>query len=161
MFYRRFISATSIIRTADFIVNAIAIVNGQKTFATGIRKWSRHLTDFPTPKFTTHDCVQQWHSILVDIYSHLCLTDTAIKSVLIDTGSRPFTLKCLSPWGYVLADPDTCPCADIISDVLVSVRVLAAADRLTPCRWLEMACESRPGTRRARRSLAGRILAHS
>ena len=71
-----------------------AIVNGQRTFATGMRKWSRHLTEFPTPKFTTLDCVQQWHSILVDIYSHLCLTDTTIKSVLIDTGPRPFTLKC-------------------------------------------------------------------
>ena len=76
-----------------------AMVNGQRTFATGIRKWSRHLTDFPTPKFTTRDCVQQWHSILVDIYSNMCLTDTAFKSVLIHTGPRPFTLKCLSPWG--------------------------------------------------------------
>ena len=73
------------------------IVNDQRTFATGIRKWSRHLTDFPTPKFTTRNCVQQWHSILVDIYSNLCYTDTAFKSVLIDTGPRPFTLKCLSP----------------------------------------------------------------
>ena len=41
-----------------------AIANGQKTFATGIHKWSRHLTDFPTPKFASPDCVQQWHSIL-------------------------------------------------------------------------------------------------
>ena len=48
-----------------------AIVNDQKTFATGIRKWSRYLTEFPTNKFTMLDCVQQWHSILVDIYSHL------------------------------------------------------------------------------------------
>ena len=114
-----------------------AIVNGQGTFATGIRKWSRHLTEFPTPKFTTFDCVQQWHSILVGIYTHLCLTDTAIKSVLIDTGPRPFTLNCLSPWGYVLADPDIYPRADIISDVLVNVRVLAAADILTPDSWLK------------------------
>ena len=98
-----------------------AIVSGQRTFATGIRKWSRHLTDFPMPKCTTLDCVQQWHSILVDIYSHLCLTDTAIKSVLIDTRLLPFTLKCLSPWGYVPANPDICPRADIISDVLVNM----------------------------------------
>ena len=80
----------------------------------------------------TLNCVQQWHSILVDIYSHLCLADTAIKSVLIDTGPRPFILKCLSPWGSVPADPDIYQRADIISDVLVNVRVLAAADRLTP-----------------------------
>ena len=36
-----------------------AIANGQRTFATGIRKWSRHLTDFPTPKFVTSDSIQQ------------------------------------------------------------------------------------------------------
>ena len=108
------------------------MVNGQRTFATGILKWSRHLTDFPTThKFTTCDCVQQWHSILVDIYSNLCFTDTAFKSVLIDTGLKPFTLKCLSPWGHVPADPGICPRTDIINDVLVNVRVLAAADRLT------------------------------
>ena len=93
-----------------------AIANGQKTFATAIHKCSRHLTDLPTPKFTTHDCIQQWHSILVDIYSHLCLTDTAIKSLPIDTGPRPFTLKCLSPWGYVPTDPDNCPRTDLISE---------------------------------------------
>ena len=86
-----------------------AIVSGQRTFATGIRKWSRHLTDFPTPKFTTLDCVQQWHSILVDIYSHLCLTYTAIKSMLIDI----------------------CPRANIINNILINVPVLAGADRLT------------------------------
>ena len=136
-----------------------AIVNGQKTFATGIRKWSRHLTDFPMPKFTTHDCIQQWHSILVDIYNHLCLTDTAIKSLLIDTGPQPFTLKCLSPWGYVPADPHNCPRTDLVSDVVINVRVFAGGDRLTPCRWLEIPRESRPGTLRARRSLAERILA--
>ena len=31
-----------------------AIVNGQRTFATGIRKWSRHLTDFPMHTFTVY-----------------------------------------------------------------------------------------------------------
>ena len=129
---------------AHLICYRYAIANGRKTFATGIGKWSRHLTDFPTPKFTTHDCIQQWHSILVDIYSHLCLTDTAIKSLLIDAGPRPF--KCLSPWGYVRTDPDNCPRTDLISDVLINVRVLAGGDRLTPCRWLEMPRESRPGT---------------
>ena len=132
-----------------------AIVNDQRTFATGIRKWSRHLTDFPPPKFMTLDCVQQWHSILVDIYSNLCLTDTAFKSVLIDTGSRPFILKCLSPWGYVPADPDICPHTDIISDVLVNVRVLSAADRLTPVRWLKQT-DSRRVTRRAVVSVTAR-----
>ena len=127
-----------------------AIVNDQRTFATGIRKWSRHLTDFPTPKFTTRDCVQQWHSILVDIYSNLCF-----KSVLIDTGPWPFTLKCLSPWGHVSADPNIYPCTDIICDVLVYLRVLAAADRLTPISWLKPT-DSRRVTRRAVVSVTAR-----
>ena len=37
----------------------------------------------------------------------------------------------------------------MISDVLVSVRVAAAGDKLTRCHWLERTMESRPGTRRA------------
>ena len=135
-----------------------AMINGQKTFATGMRKWSRHLTDFPTPKFTSLDCVPQWHSILVDICSHLCLTDTTVKSVLIDTGPWPFTLECLSPWGRVLVDPDVSSRTDMISEVLVSVRVAAVGDKLTRCQWLEWTMESRAGTRRARRLLAERIL---
>ena len=81
----------------------------------------------------------------------------SVQVSAVDTGPRPFTLKCLSPWGYVLADPDTCPRADIISDVLVNVRVVAAADRWPLCRWLERPHEYRPGKRRARRSLAKRI----
>ena len=119
-----------------------AIVNGQKKFATGIRKWSRHLTDFPTPKFTTLDCVQQWHSLLVDIYSHLCITDTTVKSALIDTGPLPFTLECLSPWGRVLGNPDISSRTDMISEVFVNVRLSAAADRLTPCQWLQRTKEN-------------------
>ena len=93
-----------------------AIANSQRTFATGIRKWSRHLDDFPTPKFKTLDCTQQWLSILTDIYTYLCVTDTAFKSTLIDTGPHPFTLQCASPWGCVPSDPDTCPRADLVSD---------------------------------------------
>ena len=36
-----------------------AVAAGQKTFATGIRKWSKHLTNFPSPKFKTIDWIQQ------------------------------------------------------------------------------------------------------
>ena len=131
-----------------------AIANGQKIFATGIRKWSRHLNDFPTPKFTTPDCIQQWLSILTDIYTYLCVTDMAFKSVLLDTGPHPFTLQCLSPWGSVPSDPDTCPRTDLVSDVLINVRVLACSDRLTASRWLSVHRHSRPGVRNAHRSLA-------
>ena len=128
-----------------------AIVNDQRAFATGICKWSKHLTDFPTPNFALLGCVQQWNTILVEIYSHLCLTDTAVRSAPVDTGPRPFTLECLSPWGRVPKDPDVNSRTDIISDVLVSVRVAAAADKLTRCHWLERTMAPRPGTRRARR----------
>ena len=128
-----------------------AIANGQKTFATGIRKWSRRLDDFPTPKFETLDCIQQWLSILTDIYTYSCVTDTAFKSTLIDTGPHPFTLQCVSPWGCVPSDPDTCPRADLVSDVLINVRVLASSDRLTSCRWLPTHRHSRHSTRNAHR----------
>ena len=47
-----------------------AVAAGQKTFAMGIWKWSKHLTDFPTPKFKTIDGQQQWRAVLMDIYSH-------------------------------------------------------------------------------------------
>ena len=50
-----------------------AVGAGQKNIATGIRKWSKRLTDFPKPKFVTIDWIQQWRMILMDIYSHLCL----------------------------------------------------------------------------------------
>ena len=83
-----------------------AIAAGQKTFATGIRKWSKHLTDFPTPKFKTIDWMQQWQVILMDIYN-LCLADVSIKAALISTGPRPFKLHCLKPWDIIPSDPDT------------------------------------------------------
>ena len=82
-----------------------------------------------------------------------------MKSALIDTGPRPFTLECLSPWGRVLVDPDVSSCIDMISEVLISVRVAAVGHKLTRCQWLEKTMESRPGTWRARRLLAERILA--
>ena len=127
-------------------------------FATGIRKWSQHLNDFPTPKFTTPDCIQQWLSILTDINTHLCVTDTAFKSALLDMGPRPFTLQCLSPWGSVPSDPDICPRTDLVSDVLINICVLACSDRLTPSSWLSEHRHSRPRTRNARRSLAEPLL---
>ena len=75
-----------------------AVANNQRTFATDIRKWARHLVDFPTPKFVTSNEIQQWREILVDIYNHLCMTDESLKAALIDTGPRPFSLQCAQPW---------------------------------------------------------------
>ena len=67
MFYQHFIFDTSIYQDSRFhsiahlMCYRYAIANDQKTFATGIRTWSKHLTEFPTPKFTTLDCAQQWY----------------------------------------------------------------------------------------------------
>ena len=128
-----------------------AIANDQRTFATGIRKWSRHLDDFPTPKFKTTDSTQQLLSILTDIYTYLRVTDSSFKSALINKGPHPFTLQCSSPWGCVPNDPDTCPHADLVSDVLINVRVLALSDILTLARWLPTHRHSRHSTRNAHR----------
>ena len=83
-----------------------AVLQGLKTFANGIRKWVKHLTDFPTPRFQTPDWQAQCRSVLKDIYSHLCLTDVAVKTALVDSGPRPFLLHCLQPWGdYMTLHP--------------------------------------------------------
>ena len=94
---------------AHLLCYRYAIVNDQKTFTTGIRKWSRRLVDFPSPKFKSNTETQQWLEILAKIYTYLCTTDEEIRSALIATGPRPFTLECRSPWGRVPNDPDTTP----------------------------------------------------
>ena len=75
------------------------VLQGLKTFANGIRKWVKPLTAFPTPRFQTPDWQVRCRSVLRDIYSHLCLTDMAVKTALLDSGPRPFALPCLPPWG--------------------------------------------------------------
>ena len=106
-----------------------AIINNQKTFATGIRKWSRTLLDFPRPKFQTNTEVQQWREILTEIYNYLCVTDAGIRSTLIKSGPRPFTVDCKSPWGCDREYPATAttPHRCLISDVLIDVRVAASS----------------------------------
>ena len=122
---------------AHLLCYRYAIINNQKTFATGIRKWSRILVDFPIPKFKSNTKTQQWLEILADIYTYLCNTDEIIRSALVETGPRPFTLECRSPWGRDMQHPDTAPRSCLISDILVGVRVAIASDRLTTrCRWL-------------------------
>ena len=94
---------------AHLLCYRYAIINNQKTFATGIRKWSRVLVDFPVPKFKSTTETQQWLEILTDIYTYLCDTDEEIRSALVKTGPRPFTLFCRSPWGRDTQHPDTTP----------------------------------------------------
>ena len=79
-----------------------AVLHGLKTFATTVRKWARPLTAFPTSRFQTPDWQLQCRSVLRDIYSHLCLTDMAVKTALLESGPRPFSLPCLPPLGDCL-----------------------------------------------------------
>ena len=74
-----------------------AVINNQKTFATGIRKWSRPLRDFPTPKFSTTTEIDQWIIILEEIYAFLCINNSEIRSSLVRSGPRPFTVAAKSP----------------------------------------------------------------
>ena len=144
---------------AHLLCYRYAIVNAQIIFANGIRKWSKHHNDLPTPQFALLDCVQQWIIILGEICSHLCVTDTAVKAALIDTGPRLFTLECLSPWGRIPQYPDVSSHTYLINDALVNIRIAAASDKLTRCHWLERTMSPCPGTRRAHRLLAERIQA--
>ena len=56
---------------AHLICYHYAVLHGLKTFANGIRKWVKHLTDFPTPRFQMPDWQVQCRSVLKEIYSHL------------------------------------------------------------------------------------------
>ena len=69
-----------------------AVIHGLRSFATSIRKWARHLIEFPTSRFQIPDWQVLCRAVLTEIYSHLCITDMADKTALIDTGPVPFTL---------------------------------------------------------------------
>ena len=114
-----------------------AVLQGLKTFANGIHKWFKHLTDFPTPRFQTPDWQVQCLSVLTEIYSHLCLTDIAVKTALIDSGPRPFTLHCLAPWGALIGDSSTVLRSNLVSDILVETRVHLITGKLTSSDWLQ------------------------
>ena len=66
-----------------------AVLNDLKLLAISVRKWSRHLTEFPIVRFVTHNWQAQCRSVLKDIYSHLCLNDVAVRGALVDSGPRP------------------------------------------------------------------------
>ena len=111
-----------------------AVINNQKTFATGIRKWSRPLRDFPTPKFSTTTEIDQWRIILEEIYAFLCINNSEMRSSLIRSGPRPFTVAAKSPWG-----PETgtaTPQRGLLNDILINLRVAASHDRLKANTWL-------------------------
>ena len=126
-----------------------AVVNNQKTFATGIRKWSRPLRDFPTPKFSTNTEIEQWKVILMEIYTFLCISDSEIRSSLVHSGPRPFTVTARLPWG-----PETgtaTPQRGLLNDILIDLRVAATHDRLKANTWLGAGGIKVHDTRHARR----------
>ena len=127
-----------------------AVLQGQKTFANGIRKSVKHLTDFPTPRFQTPDWQVQCRSVLTEIYGHLCLTDLAVKTALIDSGPRPFTLHCSAPWGALHGDSSTALRDNLISDILVETCVHFVVGKLTSSSWLQPGY-ARTGLRQAAR----------
>ena len=125
-----------------------AVINDFKFLATSVRKWSRYLTDFPMDWFNTHDWQVQCRSVLKDIYSHLCLTDVAVSRALVDTGPRPFVLKCHMQQGGL---------CDILNNILIEARVDLAAGRLASVEWLQPAA-TRGGLRNAARWLEAALV---
>ena len=111
-----------------------AVINNQKTFATGIRKWSRPLRDFPTPKFSTTTEIEQWKIILEEIYAYLCISDSELRSTLVQSGPRPFSVIARSPWGPA-TDAATLQ-RGLLNDILIDLRVAASHDRLKANTWL-------------------------
>ena len=118
-----------------------AVLHGLRLFATSVRKWTRHLTDFPTPEWLV-EC----RTVLTEIYSHLCLSDMAVKTTLIDTGPQPFCLQCSAPWGALYDATDANSRGNLISDT----RVHLTAGKLRSAAWLvpETTCGGLRNTRR-------------
>ena len=72
-----------------------AVLNNLKLFAISVR----HLTEFPIVRFVTNNCQALCRCILKDIYSHLCLNDVAVSGALVDSGPKPFVLRCQTQQG--------------------------------------------------------------
>ena len=118
-----------------------AVLNDFKLLATSVRKWSKHLTEFPIVRFVTHNWQTLCRSILGDIYSHLCLNDATVNEALVNTGPRPFILYCQTPQGGL---------DDILNDILIATRVALVAGRLTCTQWMQPSARH-GGLRNARR----------
>ena len=66
----------------------------------------------------------------------------AVKTALIDTGPRPFSLQCSAPWGALCDTTNAVSPGYLISDILIDTRVHLVAGKLTSAEWLA------PGARR-------------
>ena len=103
-----------------------AVLHGLRLFATSVRKWTRPLTDIPTSRFQT----------LAEIYSHLCLSDMAVKTALIDTGPRPFYLQCSTPVGGLFDKTNAVSRGNLVNDILIDTRVQLTTGKLRSAAWL-------------------------
>ena len=93
-----------------------AAIHGLRLFATSIRKWARHLTEFLTSRFQIPDWQVVCRTVLTEIYGHLCINDMAVKTAFIDTGPRPFTYHCSAPWGALCDTSNTVSRGNLFSD---------------------------------------------
>ena len=118
---------------AHLICFRYAVIHGLRLFATSIRKWTRHLTDFPTSRFQTPDWQVDCCTVLTEIYGHLCISDMA---ALIDMGPRPFCLQCSVPWGAVCDALNAVSRGNLISDILIDTCIHLVAGKLTLAEWL-------------------------
>ena len=126
------------------------VIHGLRLFATNIQKWTRHLTDFPTSRFQTPDWQVDCRTVLTEIYGHLCISDMAVKTALIYTGPQPFCLQCSAPWGALCDTSNAVPRGNLISDILIDMRVHLVVGKLTSAEWL-VPGTTRGGLRNARR----------
>ena len=118
--------------------------------ATSIWKWTRNLTEFLTSCFQTPDWQVVCRAVLTEIYGHLCINDMAVKTALIDTGPRPFTLQCSAPWGALCDTSNTVSRGNLISDILIDTCVHLTVGKLTSVKWLAPGAK-RGGLRNAAR----------
>ena len=89
---------------------------------------------FPTPKFSTTTEIEQWKIILEEIYAYLCINDSELRSTLVQSGPRPFSVIARSPWGP--ATDTATPQRGLLNDILIDLRVAASHDRLKANTWL-------------------------
>ena len=60
----------------------------------------------------------------------------AVKTALLESGPRPFSLSCLPPWGGLPDASTTELGANIVSDTWIETRVQLVAEKLAAPRWL-------------------------
>ena len=105
---------------------------------------------FPDKSFPDSCWQVDCRTVLTEIYGHLCISDMAVKTALIDTGPRPFCLQCSAPWGALRNASNAVSCGNLISDILIDTRVHLVAGNLTSAEWLAPGT-TRGGLRHARR----------